>query len=558
MLMKGADEPVKDEFERGANDVYFEDYAHELAFLPDLTIPTSTTLDYEGPNVKNPSLDPIAQLRLVETLRKHEHIMISRGNALPPPAYGVVCDIDVKGHSPIKQRARRIPLKYLRKLYELLKGLLEAGLIAFSSSPWASPIVIVLKKNGQDIRLCIDYKMVNAITLIVEYAMPLVDDLLTEMESYLWFCSLDAVSGFWAIMMTMRARRVSAFVCALGHFEWLRMPFGLKTAPMIYQRMIDNVLWGYVQPKGGWEAFADRMRAAEAKAQAMRKEFVIRSATSTSVGRKDLRTKYEADHQTLADTDPLMELINSPDADMFSTGESDQSKLVPVFHRRSFVDDICFGGKSFDECLETLDRLLSRFAECRISVSFTKSIFVQPKVGFLSHAITNEGIQADTKKLAAIAELMFPSSKKGMQSFLGALNYYGRFIQGLAAYGVVLYQIKEADFEPGGDLSVARRAFEALRQKVADAPILRHFDGNKDVHIMLYANEWALSSTLMQMHDDLLHPLLKVNYTLLSGKTLHVNTRFSTLEWVFQFKCLFGRAVQFSVLLSQWDLKVKR
>ncbi|OWZ01750.1 hypothetical protein PHMEG_00026804 [Phytophthora megakarya] len=129
--------------------------------------------------------------------------MISSGNALPPPAYGVVCDIDVQGHAPIKQRARRIPLRHMQKLYELLKELSKAGLIAFSDSPWASPIVIVLKKNGQDIRLCIDYKMVNAVTAIMEYAMPLVDDLLTELENYLWFCSLDVASGFWAIMMTM-------------------------------------------------------------------------------------------------------------------------------------------------------------------------------------------------------------------------------------------------------------------------------------------------------------------------------------------------------------------
>ncbi|OWY95984.1 hypothetical protein PHMEG_00033867, partial [Phytophthora megakarya] len=137
--------------------------------------------------------------------------------------------------------------RYLQKLYELLKGLLKAGLIGFSDSPWASPIVIVLKKNGEDIRLGIDFKMVNTVTAIMEYAMPLVDDLLTELESYLWFCSLDAASGFWAILMTMRARKVSAFVCALGHFEWLRMPFGLKNAQMIYQRMRDNA---FLKPDG--------------------------------------------------------------------------------------------------------------------------------------------------------------------------------------------------------------------------------------------------------------------------------------------------------------------
>ncbi|OWY93622.1 hypothetical protein PHMEG_00036913 [Phytophthora megakarya] len=89
--------------------------------------------------------------------------------------------------------------------------------------------ITMLKKNGVDIRLCIDYKRVNAVTPTMEYAMPL--DLLTDMEA-----------GFWAVMMTERARKVSVFVCALGHFEWRRMPFGLKNAPMIYQRMMDNAL----------------------------------------------------------------------------------------------------------------------------------------------------------------------------------------------------------------------------------------------------------------------------------------------------------------------------
>ncbi|OWZ12271.1 hypothetical protein PHMEG_00014595 [Phytophthora megakarya] len=108
-------------------------------------------------------------------------IMIASGNALPPPAYGVVCDVNVDDHVPIKQRARRIPIRYPQKLYELLKGLLKANFVSFSDSQWASPIVIVLKKNGEDIRLCIDYKMVNTATAIMEYAMPLIDELLTDL-----------------------------------------------------------------------------------------------------------------------------------------------------------------------------------------------------------------------------------------------------------------------------------------------------------------------------------------------------------------------------------------
>jgi hypothetical protein len=235
-----------DNYEHVAADDDFEDYAQELAFLPELVELGENQLDFYGENVSNSAHSADQQARLREVLERHQGIMISSGNALPPPAYGAVCDIDVGKHEPIKQRARRIPVRHLKKLYELLKGLLSAGLIAFSDSPWSSPIVIVLKKNGVDIRLCIDYKMVNAVTVGMEYAMPLVDDLLTELDNYLWFCSLDAASGFWAVRMTQRAQKISAFVCALGHFEWLRMPFGLKNAPMIYQRLIDNALWGYI------------------------------------------------------------------------------------------------------------------------------------------------------------------------------------------------------------------------------------------------------------------------------------------------------------------------
>ncbi|KAG6619994.1 Eukaryotic/viral aspartic protease [Phytophthora cinnamomi] len=161
---------------------------------------------------------------------------------------------------------------------------------------------------------------------------------------------------------------------------------------------------------------------------------------------------------------------------MFTTNEADESSLVPVFDRRSFVDDICFGGEDFDSCLATLDRLLSRFEECRISVSFTKSTFVQGRVDFLSHEVSKDGIRPDPKKLDAITKLSFPRTKKGMQSFLGALNYYSRFIQDFAVYGAALYQLKEDDFAPEGDLTVARRSFQALQDKVTAAPILRHFD----------------------------------------------------------------------------------
>ncbi|OWZ06096.1 hypothetical protein PHMEG_00021700 [Phytophthora megakarya] len=146
-------------------------------------------------------------------------------------------------------------------------------------------------------------------------------------------------------------------------------------------------------------------------------------------------------------------------------------------------------------------------ADREISVSFTKSIFVQSRVDFLSHEVVPEGLRADAMKIKRVTEFTFPTSKKCMQSFLGALDYYNRFIQDFAVYAAPLYQPKEEDFEPGSDLSVARQSFARLLQNIDDAPSLRHFDRQKDIHVTLFANEWALRSTLIQEHERKMHPV---------------------------------------------------
>ncbi|OWY94814.1 hypothetical protein PHMEG_00035351 [Phytophthora megakarya] len=226
---------------------------------------------------------------------------------------------------------------------------------------------------------------------------------------------------------------------------------------MIYQRMMDNALWGFVQPKGGWTEFSERMRSAEEDAESVKTGVTGHSTRP--------RSKFEVDRASASTMDHVSRLVNSQIGDMFADGEPDYSSLVPVFDRRSFVDDICFGSESFDGCLATLDRLLQRFTECRISVSFTKSIFVQLRVDFLSHEMIPEGLRADAKKIKRVTEFSFPTTKKGMQC---------SHSWGFAVYAATLYQLKEEDFEPGADMSAARQSFAMLQQKIGDAPILRH------------------------------------------------------------------------------------
>ncbi|OWY92095.1 reverse transcriptase, partial [Phytophthora megakarya] len=217
-----------------AGDFSAEDLEGNLAVLPE--IPISTTVKVS-----------IEDLQAGQIIWKKRHLLIGKGNALPPAAKGVVCDIDVGNAKPIALRTRKVPTRFREKVAGLIKGLLAAEIIRHSTSPWASPIVIVRKSNGVDIRLCIDYKLVNSLTRLMVYPMPLISDLLEDLDKALWYCSLDMASGFWVVPMTDRAREISAFITPFGLFEWSRMPFGLKNAPQIYQRLVDNALYGFLK-----------------------------------------------------------------------------------------------------------------------------------------------------------------------------------------------------------------------------------------------------------------------------------------------------------------------
>ncbi|KAE9287410.1 hypothetical protein PR003_g26059 [Phytophthora rubi] len=168
----------------------------ELALLPEL-LDLSPECDITKADVGELGLSTDTQNRKLRGILKHHRkIFLGDGNAAPAPARGVVCDLDVGDARPVAQRPRSIAPHIMIKVYELLKKLLETGLVEHSESPWASPIVIVLKKNGIDIRMCIDYRVVNGFIRLSNYPLPLIDDLLVGFESAMWFMSLDMASGF--------------------------------------------------------------------------------------------------------------------------------------------------------------------------------------------------------------------------------------------------------------------------------------------------------------------------------------------------------------------------
>ena len=190
-----------------------------MAVLPDIVTPTAeVTID--DIQVGDPGV-PLTeeQERLRQLIWRNKHFLIGKGNALPPAARGAICDIGVGGASPIAQRVRSVALKFRENLADLFKGLLSAKIIRPSTSPWDSSIVVIIKKNGENIRLCIDYRRVNQLTRMMLYPMPLISELLQDIDKAMWYCSLDMASGFWVVEMTERAISISAFITPSGLFE---------------------------------------------------------------------------------------------------------------------------------------------------------------------------------------------------------------------------------------------------------------------------------------------------------------------------------------------------
>ena len=187
-------------------------------------------------------VSPSQRQQLIDLLARYADVFSSSPSDLGKTEL-VKHQIDTGDRRPIRQPARRLPIAKQEIEEREVKDMLERGVIEPSASPWASPIVLVTKKDGSA-RFCIYYRKLNDVTRKDAYPLPRIDETLDALEGSAYFCTLDLYSGYWQVEMDERDKEKTAFVTRRGLYQWNVMPFGLCNAPATFERLMDLVLNG--------------------------------------------------------------------------------------------------------------------------------------------------------------------------------------------------------------------------------------------------------------------------------------------------------------------------
>jgi hypothetical protein len=174
-------------------------------------------------------------------LREYRDVFPEEVLGLPPRR-----DIDFSielapGAVPVSRTPYRMSTPELVELKLQLKEMMDKGYIRPSVSPWGAPVLFVKKTDGT-LRLCIDYRQLNKVTINNKYPLPRIDDLFDQLGGASIFSKIDLRSGYHQVQIKGEDIHKTAFRTWYGHYEFVVVPFGLTNAPATFMCLMNNVL----------------------------------------------------------------------------------------------------------------------------------------------------------------------------------------------------------------------------------------------------------------------------------------------------------------------------
>ena len=184
---------------------------------------------------------------VIELVRRHSDRFYINGEYLGKTS-AIAHKIITSDETPIHERQYRFPPIHREEINKQVNDLLQKDIVTPSTSPYSSPVWIVPKRsdpNGnKKWRMVIDYRKLNEKTLGDAYPLPNICDILDQLGGAKYFSVLDLASGFHQIPMDPTDAHKTAFSTPHGHYQFSRMPFGLRNAPATFQRLMDSILTG--------------------------------------------------------------------------------------------------------------------------------------------------------------------------------------------------------------------------------------------------------------------------------------------------------------------------